>query len=97
MTSIEPGPPRARSVHDRHTPQGSSVGPFSQFRQRARIRALVVLPQPRGPEKRKAWLTRLLLLGASRGGVAPRLLLSAARRGVVTWSCPMTSAKVSGR
>ena len=28
------------------------VGPCSQFRERARIRALVVLPQPRGPEKR---------------------------------------------
>jgi hypothetical protein len=28
------------------------LGPFSQFRERARIRAEEVLPQPRGPEKR---------------------------------------------
>ena len=28
------------------------VGPFSQLRQRARMRAEVVLPQPRGPENR---------------------------------------------
>ena len=32
--------------------QGSGVGPCSQLRQRARIRALVVLPQPRGPLNR---------------------------------------------
>ena len=30
----------------------SSVGPSAQFRQRARMRADVVLPQPRGPENR---------------------------------------------
>ena len=33
-------------------PQGSGVGPFSQFRLRARMRALEVLPQPRGPLNR---------------------------------------------
>ena len=32
MTSIEPGPPRARSVQDWHTPHGSGVGPCAQFR-----------------------------------------------------------------
>ncbi len=31
-----------------------SVGPSAQLRQRARMRALVVLPQPRGPENRYA-------------------------------------------
>nr|KEP22613.1 hypothetical protein DA06_18925 [Georgenia sp. SUBG003] len=51
-TSREPGPPRASSTHDGQVPHGVSVGPFSQFRQRARMRADVVLPQPRGPEKR---------------------------------------------
>ena len=39
------------------TPQGVSVGPCAQFRHRARMRALVVLPQPRGPLNRYAWLT----------------------------------------
>ncbi len=34
------------------SPQGSSVGPWAQLSARARMRALVVLPQPRGPEKR---------------------------------------------
>ena len=33
-------------------PQGVSVGPCAQFRQRARMRAEVVLPQPRGPLNR---------------------------------------------
>src|SRR5882757_407081 len=78
-----PGPPRARSVQDLQTPQGSAIGPFSQLIARARIRALVVLPQPRGPEKRYAWFTRLLL--------------NAFRSGTVTWSCPITSENFSGR
>ena len=43
---------RESSTHDGHTPQGVSVGPSTQLRQRARMRALVVLPQPRGPENR---------------------------------------------
>ena len=38
----EPGPLRARSRQDWHSPHGVGVGPCSQFRQRARIRALVV-------------------------------------------------------
>ena len=44
-----PGPPRARSRQDRHRPHGSAIGPCSQFSARARMRADVVLPQPRGP------------------------------------------------
>ena len=51
-TSSEPAPPRARSRQESQVPQGVSVGPCSQFRQRARMRAEVVLPQPRGPENR---------------------------------------------
>lgn len=54
MTSIDPGPFLARSRQDWHSPHGVGVGPCSQFRQRARIRALVVLPQPRGPLNRYA-------------------------------------------
>ncbi|CAM3866745.1 hypothetical protein NOZE110980_18490 [Nocardioides zeicaulis] len=83
MTSIDPGPPRARSRQLSHSPHGSEIGARAQLSARARIRAEVVLPQPRGPEKRYAWLTRLAA--------------SAARNGSVTWSCPMTSWKVSGR
>ena len=32
-----------------HTPHGSAVGPLTQFSARARMRAVVVLPTPRGP------------------------------------------------
>ena len=46
------------SVQETHSLQGESVGPFSQFKQRARIRARVVLPVPRGPVNRIAWGTR---------------------------------------
>ena len=52
MTSIEPPPSGASPRHESHCPHGSGVGPCSQLRERARIRALEVLPQPRGPEKR---------------------------------------------
>ncbi len=47
-----PGPFGARAMQESHTPHGSGVGPFTQFSERARIRALVVLPQPRGPLNR---------------------------------------------
>jgi hypothetical protein len=50
--------PRLISRQLEHTPQGVAVGPFSQFRERARIRAALVFPQPRGPEKRYAWAIR---------------------------------------
>ena len=83
MTSRLPEPPRASSVHESQVPHGVGVGPCAQFRQRARMRADVVLPQPRGPENRYAWLTL----------AAPRAAIS----GEVTCSCPMTSAKDSGR
>ena len=49
ITSTEP--PAAISLQLAHTPQGWLVGPFTQFRQRARMRATVVLPVPRWPEK----------------------------------------------
>ena len=51
-TSRLPGPPVARSRQEGQVPQGVSVGAWAQLRQRARMRADVVLPQPRGPEKR---------------------------------------------
>jgi hypothetical protein len=55
-TSVEV--PAAISVQAAQAPQGSSVGPSSQFKQQARIRASVVLPVPLGPVRRMAWGTR---------------------------------------
>ena len=52
MTSMLPGPAGASATQEAHTPHGSGVGPCSQFSERARIRALEVLPQPRGPLNR---------------------------------------------
>ena len=51
-TSNEPDPSKESSRHDSHSPHGESVGASAQFKQRARMRAEVVFPQPRGPEKR---------------------------------------------
>jgi len=42
---------RAISTQLAQTPQGLSVGPFSQFRHNATMRAVVVFPVPRWPEK----------------------------------------------
>src|SRR5262249_40793160 len=78
-----PGPDGASATQESQTPQGSGVGPFTQFRLRARIRALDVLPQPRGPLNRYAWLIRPLR--------------NAWRSGAVTWSWPRSSANVAGR
>ena len=44
--------PAAIDVHASHVPQGSSVGPFTQLSERARILAIDVLPVPREPTKR---------------------------------------------
>ena len=51
-TSNDPEPSRESSIQLAHLPQGVSVGPSAQFRQRARILAEVVLPQPLGPENK---------------------------------------------
>jgi hypothetical protein len=40
------------SVQFEQMPQGVADGPFSQFKERAKIRAALVFPQPRGPENR---------------------------------------------
>ena len=50
MTSGEE--PFPISTHEEQVPQGLAVGPDSQFRDRARIRAVEVFPVPRGPENR---------------------------------------------
>ena len=50
ITSIDE--PAAIEVHASHVPHGSSVGPLTQLRERARIFAIEVLPVPREPTKR---------------------------------------------
>ena len=52
MTSSEPGPFGASATHESQVPQGSGVGPSAQLSERAMMRALEVLPQPRGPLNR---------------------------------------------
>ena len=42
----------AIETHDSQTPQGSTVGPRTQFRHAARIFAIEVLPVPREPTNR---------------------------------------------
>ena len=44
----------AIETHDSHTPQGVTVGPFTQFSDAARIFAIDVLPVPREPTNRYA-------------------------------------------
>src|SRR3954463_10576080 len=69
--------------HDSHSPQGVTVGPFTQFRHAARIFAIDVLPVPREPTNRDAWWT----LPCSIALLSVR----------TTCSCPTTSANVRGR
>ena len=64
-------------------PHGSGVGPLTQFNARARIRAVVVLPTPRGP--------------ANTNACARRPLDSALRSVRVTACCPTTSSNRCGR
>ena len=75
--------PCAISTHASQVPHGSGVGPFAQFSARARMRASVVLPTPRGPAKMNDWPMR-----------SPA---SAFRRVCVTPFWPMTSSKRWGR
>ncbi len=75
--------PSAISTHASQTPQGSAVGPFTQFNARARMRAVVVFPTPRGP--------------ANTNACASRLFASAFRSVRVTACCPTTSSNFCGR
>ena len=56
MTSMSR--PSAISTQASQVPQGSAVGPCSQLSARARMRAVVVLPTPRAPEKMNDWAMR---------------------------------------
>src|SRR6202050_2060561 len=69
--------------HDSQVPPGSAVGPFTQSKAFARIRALVVFPTPRTPEKMYACATRF------------EVIAFASVR--VTCCCPTISLNVCGR
>src|SRR5919199_4283122 len=73
----------AIATHDSQRPHGSTVGPFTQLSDAARIFAIEVLPVPREPTNRYAWWTR-----------PSRTALESVR---TTCSCPTTSANVRGR
>src|SRR5579871_395317 len=73
----------AMATQASHLPQGSTVGPCSQFRQAARIFAVLVLPVPREPTNRYAWWT------------LPRVTALESVRTICSW--PTTSANVRGR
>ena len=81
MTSMSR--PCAISTHASHSPQGSGVGPCTQFSARARMRAVVVFPQPREPAKMNA--------------CAMRPVAIAFRSVRVTACCPTTSSNRCGR
>src|SRR5205823_4603460 len=59
-------PPAAISMQLAHTPQGWLVGPEMQFRHRARMRATVVFPVPRCPEKIYPCAIRFCAMAFSR-------------------------------
>ena len=75
--------PSAISTHASQTPHGSGVGPFTQLSARARMRAVVVLPTPRGPANTNACATRSLVIALRSVRVTP------------CW--PTTSSKRCGR
>ena len=66
-----------------HSLQGVGVGPLTQFRALARMRAAVVFPTPRMPENRYAW--------------AIRPVLTAFWRVWTIVDCPIISSNVLGR
>src|SRR6266850_6162489 len=71
------------SWHEAHSLHGVIVGPRAQFNPLARIRAVVVFPTPRGPEKRYAWPIRSIWIAFFK---------------VWTIGfCPTTSSKTWGR
>ena len=60
---IEYERPLAKDLQDSHSPHGSrSAEGFIQFIVFAKMRAVLVLPTPRGPQKRYAWANCPLLM-----------------------------------
>ena len=83
ISSTSMSRPCAISTQASHSPHGSAVGPLTQLSARARMRAVVVLPQPRGP--------------ANTNACAMRPLAIALRSVRVTACCPTTSSNRCGR
>ena len=83
ISSTSMSRPSAISRHASHLPHGSPVGPFTQFSARARMRAVVVFPTPRGPAKMNDCASRPVLIAFFSVSTTPR------------W--PMTSSKRCGR
>jgi hypothetical protein len=81
MTSSEIPLPMA--TQDAQVLSGSGVGPRTQLRHLARMRAVVVLPLPRCPQNRYAWTIRPAAMAFWRVRV--------------TRSWPATSSNVWGR
>src|SRR5512133_1039421 len=59
-------PPALISLQLAHSPHGVAVGPCTHFRQRPMMRAMVVLPVPRCPEKMYPCATRCCAMAFSR-------------------------------
>ena len=76
-------PPAVISRHASHSLQGVAAGPLTQLSAFAKMRAVVVFPTPRAPEKMYACATRL-----------PRIAFASVP---VTCCCPTTSSNVCGR
>jgi hypothetical protein len=74
--------PEAISSQMEHLLQGFGVGPFSQFKAFARMRAVEVFPTPRGPENKNECASRELLMAL----INTRVMCS----------CPVTASKVWG-
>src|SRR6204780_4956116 len=83
ISSTSSDVPAEISRHESQLPSGSAVGPFTQFKAFARIRALVVFPTPRTPEKMYACATRF-----------DWIAFASVR---VTCCCPTISLNVFGR
>ena len=62
ISSTSMSRPCAISTQASHSPHGSAVGPFTQLSARARMRAVVVLPQPREPANTNACAMRPLAM-----------------------------------
>jgi hypothetical protein len=52
ISTMSTSEPSSAARQRSQVPHGSLAGPFSQFRALAKIRAVVVLPVPRGQQKR---------------------------------------------
>src|SRR5262249_16263644 len=83
ISRAAPASPLATARQTSQASQGVAVGPFSQLRALARMRAVEVLPTPRAPVNRYACATRVLSSALTRA------------RGTGSW--PTTSGKCCGR